>query len=143
MVRSGQPSSILALDVGAARIGVARASSVARLAEPVGAVNHDDQVWRQLAELCQTHNAEALVVGLPRGMNGQETAQTATVRQFVDQLARHTDIPIQLQDEAVTSVKAEAELNRRGKPYSKADIDALAATYILDDYLATDQHAKL
>jgi RNase H-fold protein (predicted Holliday junction resolvase) len=35
----------------------------------------------------------------------------------------------------VTSKQAEAELSSRGKPYSKADIDALAATYILDDFL--------
>jgi RNase H-fold protein (predicted Holliday junction resolvase) len=41
-----------------------------------------------------------------------------------------------MQDEAVTSKRAEAELEARGKPYQRGDIDALAATYILEDFLA-------
>jgi RNase H-fold protein (predicted Holliday junction resolvase) len=50
-------------------------------------------------------------------------------------LEKNIDIPVYRQDEAVTSLQATAELSSRGKPYSKAAIDALAATYILDDFL--------
>jgi RNase H-fold protein (predicted Holliday junction resolvase) len=39
----------------------------------------------------------------------------------------------------LTSKLAETELEKRGKPYKKSDIDALAATYILDDYISAHQ----
>jgi RNase H-fold protein (predicted Holliday junction resolvase) len=50
-------------------------------------------------------------------------------------LGQKLPLPISWQDEAVTSVRAEEELRARGKPYVREDIDALAATYILEDYL--------
>ena len=84
-----------------------------------------------------------LVVGLPRNLNGQETAQTKAVQSFVEGLQAVVRLPIAWQDEAVTSRQAEAELNRRGKPYERGDIDALAACYILDDYLRTLGNGKL
>lgn len=135
MAIGSQPHDILALDVGAARIGVARASSVVRLAEPLTTITHNEQVEAVIQKLCNEHNVEVLVVGLPRGLEGQETAQTATIREFVDRLTAVVNIPIVFQDEAVTSQKAEQELQARNKPYEKGDVDALAATYILEDYL--------
>ena len=53
------------------------------------------------------------------------------------QLKAQVKIPIELQDEALTSVLAEKELASRRSSYKKADIDALAATYILEDYLTS------
>lgn len=126
---------LLALDVGAARIGVALASTEARLANPAGAVQQGPDALSAIRKLCSEHNVIQLVVGLPRGLDGQETAQTGYVREFVRKLAEAVEQPISLIDEAVTSKQAEEELRTRGKPYSKADIDALAATYILEDYL--------
>jgi RNase H-fold protein (predicted Holliday junction resolvase) len=58
------------------------------------------------------------------------------VRQFGASLAQQVDLPLSWQDEAVTSAQAEAELVQRKKPYTKGDIDALAAVYILNDYLS-------
>ncbi len=48
-----------------------------------------------------------------------------------------------MQDEAVTSKHAEAELESRGKPYERGDIDALAATYILQDWLAENPEGSV
>ncbi|HEY9715526.1 MAG TPA: Holliday junction resolvase RuvX [Chroococcales cyanobacterium] len=129
------PGSILALDVGAKRIGVARAPGDVRLAAPLTTIEHDDTVWRVLDTLIRSEQAATLVVGLPRGLDGQETEQTRQVREFIEVLKKHVSLPIVVRDEAVTSVHAEEELKRRGKPYGKGDIDALAATYILQDYL--------
>lgn len=126
--------SILALDVGAARIGLSLASTISRLARPAGALTNDEAVLQNLRNLCQHENVTHIVVGLPRGLGGQETRQTAEVRRFAEKLAE-LKIPISWQDEAVTSAQAEAELQARRKPYTKSDIDALAATYILEDYL--------
>jgi putative Holliday junction resolvase len=130
------PNHILALDVGGKRIGVAIASSAVRIARPLTTLDAETDVDTQLEQLIVAESVKALVVGLPRGLDGQETAQTASVRQFVNSLQR-LSLPIHFQDEALTSQKAKAELEGRGKPYAKGDIDALAATYILDDYLIT------
>ena len=77
------------------------------------------------------------MVGLPRGLDGQNTAQTALTLAFVEQLKTFVGLPVKLQDEALTSVLAEKELTSCRGSYKKADVDALAATYILDDYLAS------
>ena len=53
----------------------------------------------------------------------------------MNELRERIDLPVIAQDEAATSVKATEELESRGKPYDKGAIDALAATYILEDYL--------
>lgn len=127
--------TILALDVGNARIGIALAHVAARIPHPIGAVPHDEAVFNRLREFCEQEGVAQIVVGLPRGLEGQETAQTGEVRAFGARLEKELSIPFAWQDEAVTSVQAEAELQARRKPYTKQDIDALAATYILGDYL--------
>jgi putative Holliday junction resolvase len=129
------PRAILALDVGDRRIGVARAGVEARLAQPLTTLLHDDDIWQTLARLIEEQQADTVVVGLPRGLDGQETAQTGVARAFAGTLEQRLKVAVYLQDEAVTSKRAETELNARGKPYQKGDIDALAATYILEDYL--------
>ena len=125
-------SSILALDVGEKRIGVAIAGAEARLARPLKTLPHDAHVFTALKQLIADEAVTTVVVGLPRNLSGEDTNQTAYVRQFTEKL--HHDM-IRFQDEALTSKKAEMELQHRGKPYVKGDIDALAATYILEDYL--------
>ena len=132
---TGTHGTVMALDVGAARIGVATASTIARLSSPHGIVANDEHVWQTLTALCDQLDVVQLVVGRPRGLNGQETEQTAYCETFARELAARTDLPVSLIDEAVTSRQAEAELRARGKRYDKGDIDALAAVYILDDYL--------
>lgn len=130
-----QSSSILALDVGHKRIGVAIADAIARLPRPLTTINVDDDVLKTIADLAAEHNANELVVGLPRGLNGQSTEQTKYSEEFVRRLKLKTGLLVHMQDEAVTSAQAEEELRERGKPYAKGDIDALAATYILEDFL--------
>lgn len=133
------PKAILALDVGEKRIGVARASVDARLARPLMTLDHSEDIWQILADLCDKQQASDVVVGLPRGLDGQETAQTRVARVFADTLEQRLGLAVYLQDEAVTSAQAEAELAARGKPYQKGDIDALAATYILEDFLQQER----
>lgn len=137
MKRAMNSDYLLALDVGDRRIGVALASRIARLPAPLETIDRQTvtDVFSYIANLAKHHQAGVVVVGLPRGMDGQETGQTTLTRGFAKELGEHTDAVIVLQDEAGTSLEAEATLNRRGKPYSKGDIDAEAATLILRDYL--------
>lgn len=127
--------AIVALDIGERRIGVAVANTAARLAAPLTTVEHNSRVMEELVRILQRQQAIAVVVGLPRGLSGQHTAQTTAVEAFVLQLRQYIDLPIYWQDEALTSKQAEVELQSRHKPFTKADIDALAANYILEDFL--------
>lgn len=127
--------TILALDVGERRIGVALASVQARLASPLTTLLRGESTPADIQALIDEHQAIAVVVGLPRGLDGQQTAQTIAVEEFYSILQQVLTVPLHWQDEAVTSRQAEAELEARGKPYQKADIDALSATYILEDFM--------
>jgi putative Holliday junction resolvase len=129
------PNSILALDVGSVRIGVSVATMIARLPRPLRTLENNAAVYDEIARLIEVEDAVLLVVGLPRGLNGQHTPQTAAVEAFVETLKKYVTLPVHFQDEALTSHKAEDELQKRGQPYSKGDVDALAATYILEDFL--------
>jgi putative Holliday junction resolvase len=134
-------SYVLGLDVGERRIGVALASSIARLPTPLQTIDSRqvDNVVAAIVQLVEKHEVGVVVVGLPRDLQTAETVQTAYVRAFSKELANHLSVPIIFQDEALTSVAAEAWLKENKKDYTKADIDAEAAVLILRDYFSTLQ----
>jgi putative Holliday junction resolvase len=134
---------IAALDFGAKRVGVALAHSESALPSPHSTLANDDNFWENLQQLIETEQVGTLVVGLPRGLDGQETAQTAVARAFAAELAHKTGLPVHLQDEAGTSVQAEAELRGSKKGYNKGQVDALAAAIILQDYLVSNKEGRL
>ncbi|HET8671889.1 MAG TPA: Holliday junction resolvase RuvX [Candidatus Saccharimonadales bacterium] len=135
-------SSILALDMGEQRIGLAIANVVARLPNPFRTIPNNEQTMKALLQIIQEEGVAILVVGRPRGLNGQETDQTRICDSFTEELRTQLPVPVYAQDEAVTSKKAEAELKSRGRPYVKGDIDALAASYILEDFLQEHQEIR-
>jgi putative Holliday junction resolvase len=128
-------ATLLALDVGERRIGVALGDSIGRLAAPLTTLQVDELELVRLQRLLFDHDVSELVVGLPRNMSGEETQQTNIIKRFVTRRLLGFGMPIRFQDESLTSVKAEQELESRKKPYSKSDVDALAATFILQDFM--------
>ncbi len=132
--------SILALDVGDKRVGLAAANSLARLPRALTTLDRSNvSFWRQLTELIENENIQQIVVGLPRGLDGQETEQTLRTRNFATELSGRFKVQVAFQDEALTSWQAENELGSSKKPFSKSNIDALSAVYILEDYLNQQQ----
>lgn len=129
-------TSILALDIGTQRTGVAKANLLLRLPSTL-TVLAPDALADDVALLVAEHQAVAVVIGLPRSLNGDETPQTAYVREVAKAIEAQLDasVPIYFTDEALTSVKAEEELTARGKHFEKGDIDMLSAVYILEDFL--------
>jgi putative Holliday junction resolvase len=129
-----QNKSFVALDVGEKRIGVAVGDSGVRIAVPFDTIETEGDEIERIAQIIINEKADVVVVGYPRNQSGEPTAQTAYVERFVERL---TDIAPQLvfQDESLTSVLAEQRLQSYKKPYSKGDIDALAAAIILQDYM--------
>ncbi|MGH7238004.1 MAG: Holliday junction resolvase RuvX [Candidatus Saccharimonadales bacterium] len=130
-------ASILALDYGGKRVGVAIAR--AGFSHPLVTLANDGSLIKNVCDLITENEASELIVGLPRNLNGDDTVQTTTVREFVNQLKSRLTIPVYLIDEAATSVEAEAKLKAGKKPYVPKDIDALAAALILDNYLANER----
>jgi putative Holliday junction resolvase len=128
------PHYILALDVGSKRIGVAIASSIARLPRPLTTLKHSENIMNDILEIVSREQIGIIVVGLPRGMDGGYTEQTRFSEAFKIKLAAVTSVPVVLADETLTSVQAEAEL--AGTVHSKSDIDAVAACVILETYFS-------
>lgn len=130
-------ASVLALDFGASRVGVA--VSVVGFAQPRAALANDVKLLANIAKLLGETGANRIVVGLPRNLNGDDTPQTINTRAFAKKLEESLRVPVYLIDEAATSVQAEAELAASKKAYERGDIDSLAAVIILEDFLANNE----
>ena len=131
---------IAALDVGDARIGVAVCDELGLTTRGVGVVRRQggvrdlDAIARLLAPLAP----EYIVVGLPVNMDGTEGPQASKVRRFAARLGRHIGLAIELWDERLTTVEAEALLRETGTARHKRRgmVDQVAAAGILRSYLA-------
>ena len=129
---------IIGLDLGMKRTGIARASTAARLPEPLFTVE-TDKVLETVKGITAGREVEAVVVGLPRNLSGDDTEQTKWARSWVK--AAKNDIPATFfwQDEALSSVLAETRSNSS----KTADIDAEAAAIILQDFLDTPADKRI
>jgi putative Holliday junction resolvase len=133
------------LDVGERRIGIAVSDATGTLARPLGVlrpsgldVDAVDVVMTEIARLAAEEDGlGAIVVGLPRRLDGTATQLTPRVEHFARQLAFKTSLPVTLQDERLSSREAESRLALNDKSWRsrKARLDAAAAAVILQDYL--------
>jgi putative Holliday junction resolvase len=126
-------NNVLGLDIGESKTGVARVNMIARLPQVVATLKNDNNFIPEITKIINEENIDAMVVGLPRNMNGEETAQTKYVRDYVENYLKSLKLPIIFQDETLSSKAAEVRL--AGSGYKKTDIDAMAAVVILEDYL--------
>lgn len=126
--------SLICLDVGEKRIGVAVANTSVRIAVAFDTIIVDGSELQKIAEIVIREGAKTIVVGYPRNQRGETTAQTSYVENFAKQLEDFAD-DVVFQDESLTSVMAENRLIDMKKPYTKGDIDAQAAAIILEDYM--------
>jgi len=128
---------LLGLDVGMVHTGIARANEAARLAEPLASVK-TDSIFEKITELADTRDIIAIVVGLPRSLDGNDTKQTKWVRDWANRAKAQIKTPFYFQDEALTSHLAE-----RGKVDTKYDSHALAAAQILQDFLDSPERQRI
>lgn len=126
--------TLLGLDVGEKRIGVAVGDTAIKIAVPYDTVEVDGSEIERIAQIVVGESVQTVVVGYPRNQSGEPTAQTRFVEEFSGKL-KDIAAHIVFQDESLTSVLAEEQLKSYGRPYSKGDIDAKAAALILQDYL--------
>ncbi|MDQ3159274.1 MAG: Holliday junction resolvase RuvX [bacterium] len=127
--------TIISLDVGDKRIGVAKSALDVKISSPLATLENTSEVYDEICELAQELDAVAIVVGHPLDINYKKTEQTKKVDNFASVLESRIEVPLYFQDETLTSVKAEQELKEKGKPFEKGAVDALAATFILEDFM--------
>lgn len=135
---------VMALDYGTKAIGLALSDELQWTTRPLTTIRREKlkfaQVIEQLVGLLTEHEAGTLVVGLPLNMDGSHGPAAARVASFVEVLKQHTQVPIVLLDERLTSYEAEQLLREMGiQPRERrAKSDEYAALLILRDYLASN-----
>jgi len=120
---------IIGLDLGVSRTGVSRLNTIARLAEPLSVIDmKNGNILMKTEKLVSDYGACAVVVGIPRGLDGQTTKQTLWAIKLLEMLENGLKVPVFSIDEAGTTKKAET-IVRRGQ-----SIDSVAAGIILEDF---------
>lgn len=134
---------ILSVDYGDVRTGIAVCDRMQLLASPVTVINqsYEPKVIAQIKELCLKHEAERIVVGLPKNMDASEGERAVKCRSFAQRLSEETGIEVVMQDERLTTVSAHRALNATNVTGKKRKdvVDAVSAVMILEDYLASQK----
>ena len=135
---------VLGLDLGDARIGVAVSDADRRVAVPHGTirVGQPPGELKAVAALVQELNVTAVVVGHPRSMSGASGARAQQAEAFAGALRAVVAVPVELQDERLSTVQAERSLREAGVsgPRRRQVVDESAAAVILGAWL--DAHAQ-
>lgn len=124
---------LLGIDYGSKRLGVAFGDTGTRIAIPRTTIPNNGKLFSFLEKLCQTEGVGGVVIGLPLGMEGHETAQTQKTQIFGKRLSRALALPVYFSDERLTTKFVNAEI-REGKT-RRDRVDASAAALILQGYL--------
>ena len=132
----------LAVDLGSARVGVARCDPDGLLASPLATVARGPGDLDALAALAAEHGAMEVIVGLPTGLSGRPGAAAAEARAFAESLAtRLVPVPVRLVDERFTTVLAHDALRQggRGSRQRRGPVDKAAAALILQGALDAER----
>ena len=131
----------LGIDVGKARVGVARCDPDGMLATPVETVPRDDASIARILTIADEQEAFELVVGLPLNMSGDDTPSTRDAREFAALLASSSARPVRLVDERLSTVSAHAALRGTGRSQrsSRSIVDQVAAVILLQQALDVEK----
>ncbi|MCK3943178.1 Holliday junction resolvase RuvX [Streptococcus suis] len=133
---------IMGLDVGSKTVGVAISDPLGFTAQGLEIIPIDEEKgefgFQRLTELVEQYKVDKFVVGLPKNMNNTSGPRVEASQAYGNLLIEHYNLPVDYQDERLTTVAAERMLIEqadisRGK--RKKVIDKLAAQLILQNYL--------
>ena len=129
---------VLGIDYGDSRIGLAMSDPLKIIASPYKTIRNEgnEKCLQVFQSLIKEKDVEAIVVGLPMGLKGQETVQTKKVREFAN-LLYALKLPIHLEDERLSSISAEKSMIQQNikTGHNKGLIDQRAAAIILQQFL--------
>jgi len=133
--------SRLGVDVGKARVGVAKCDPDGLLATPVETVPRDDDAVARIVALAEEHSALELYVGLPLNLRGEDTPSTQDARDFATALSVASGLVVRLVDERLSTVSAHAALRSSGRSQrsSRSIVDQVAAVVLLQQALDVEK----
>lgn len=131
--------TFLGFDFGMKNIGVAVGQELTKTANPLTVIKAREGIpnWDQIKTLLDQWSPQLLVVGLPINMDGSEQEMTAAARRFGNRLNGRFHIPVDWQDERLTTFEALDQLGIRSKMQSnkRGDVDRISAQLILQSWL--------
>jgi putative Holliday junction resolvase len=130
---------VMAIDYGDARTGVAISDAAGLLAGYTTVIQSrdPDRAAEEIAKLARERQADELVMGFPRNMDGTEGPRAELYRAFAALVEESAGMPVRLWDERRTTIEAHQILHASGKKMKahKKNVDAVAASLILEGYL--------
>lgn len=130
------------MDVGTARVGVARCDPDGLLAVPVETVPRDDNAAGRIAAIALEYDAIELVVGLPVNLRGDRTGSTVDAEEFAARLSHLVSVPVRLVDERLSTVSAQQALHAAGRSTrsSRKVVDQVAAVVLLQHAIDVEKN---
>lgn len=128
---------LLGIDFGSKYIGLALSDPLKSLARPFKTIPSNNKLLEEIKKICQEEEVEKIILGLPKSMDGSIGPQGEKTLKFKKELEDFLAIPIELEDERLTSKLASDLLKDEKKKIkeSKAELNKLAAQLILESYL--------
>jgi len=123
---------ILGIDHGDKKIGLAVADMETKIATPYKILFNNQNIFEDLKNICTNEDIDKIVIGVPKGLQGNESEQMSNVLNFISKLREEINIEVIEQDEKLTSSQA-GKLLQGTK--SKGQDDDVAAMLILQGYL--------
>lgn len=133
---------VMGLDVGSKTVGIAISDPLGFTAQGVEIIKINEEAkefgFDRLGELVKEYQVDKFVVGLPKNMNNTEGPRVEASKAYGDKIKEIFGIPVDYQDERLTTVQAERMLVEQAdvsRDKRKKVIDKLAAQLILQNYL--------
>lgn len=130
-------ASIIGLDIGDKRVGVAIAQEGAIVARPFVTYNRaQGEAEKQILKLLEKESVSLIVAGLPLNQNDEPTLQSERTVRFCERLKKRSKVGIIYEDEYLSSREAQEVLGASGRGrHRQAEIDQVSAAIILQRYL--------
>jgi putative Holliday junction resolvase len=129
----------LGFDFGMKNIGIAIGQELTGTANPLTAIKARDGIpnWDTIGQLLKEWQPDILIVGLPLNMDGTEQEMTAAAKRFGNRLHGRFNLPVEWQDERLSTYEALDQMGIRSKMDSRqrSDVDQLSAQLILQSWL--------
>ena len=130
------------MDYGAATVGVAISDELLLTAQGIETIRREEELklrktFRRIEELAAEYQVDRIVVGLPKHLNNTIGDRARAAEDFAENLRRRTGLPVEMQDERLSTVEASRvlDVSNTGLKKKKEVIDKLAAVLILQGYL--------
>lgn len=138
MIKAVGQRTVIGFDFGKKYIGVAVGQEITGSASPLGSIKANDGIpnWEQLTHYLKEWLPDIIVIGLPLNMDGSEQQLTLDAKKFGSSIAGRFGLPIEFQDERLTTADAKERLFAQGgyRNLKKDNIDAVSAALIIESF---------